>query len=337
MKKILALFLTFSLLFSLTACRREKPVTPSGKEDGTLHYTYCDYINDSTVVVKLQAPDECLYYRDLLKKNGEEDIYDAIVYTATHLADPVEEYPNVSAVYFRRDVTEDELIRAFGYAYLSHPEIWFFRTAAHNGCSLDGTNPRCAYLTYSENIDAIPEYNEKVLYCANSILEKTADGLHDETEIASALTGWMCANCSMSDEDFATRTSVSMREVITEKKGTCLANSFALTYFLQRCGIAAFVGAGSINTLSYLSHFWTISVSDDRYLYTDVYYMGQVYNHSEENTQNYLLTDDPALFLDKRMVKPCEDMPLIGSKVGSGEIAHGIVIGRETLPPTKEA
>jgi len=335
MKKIVAFLLSFALLTSVASCRETPaPYIPPAETQGDLHYTFCDYINDDSVKVKLTAPDESLYYRNLLKKEGKEDIYDEIVYAASHLSNPVEGYENVTELYFKRDVLQDELIRTFVFVYLDHPELWYLCLPAYNGCVPDEESLRRAYLTFSEPIADIPAINAELLAAVNGVSAHVSKGLTSTEEIASAIAGWLCANCRMSDDDFSTRASISMREVFSEKVGTCLANSFALTYLLQKCGIPAFVACGSVGTLTYLSHFWVISVDENRYYYTDVYYMGQVYNRFEENPRSYLLMDSPELLRTRRTVEACAEIPLAGSTVGSNEYGSSIPITKDTLPPS---
>ncbi len=336
MKKWMCLCLSLVFLFTAGACDKgPEPFVVPSEEEGQkqkLTYTYCEYINDDTVVIPLAAPDEALYYRDMLK-NDETDltwIYDEIVYAATHLANPGEGMTNVSEVYFEKAVTQEQLDRAFICVIADHPELWYLRLPIYNGCVVHSENDRLVYLTYAEDVAKIPAENQKILEAADQILKDTTKGLRLQRDIVSALCGYLCENNTMSDEEFNQRPNLSMREVFLEKQGTCLAHVMGLNFLLQREEIVSIAGLGCLGENAYLSHYWNISVIDGIYRYTDVYYMGQRYNGTEESVETYLLCENMDM-MNNRAVTPVAGMPVPGSKVGSGETTEGVEIGTDSL------
>lgn len=338
MKKWLSLCLAVMLLLTAASCADSPDpfVVSSGvtEQKQKLNYTYCDFINDDSVVIPLTAPDESLYYYNMLK-NDQPDlswIYDEVVYAASHLANPNAEYPNVSEVYFEQSVTQEQLDRVFICVMADHPELWFLRQPSYNGCVLHEGNDRLAYLTYGENIADIPSAHEEILAAADKILDEATDGLTLEADIISALCGYLCENNKMGDDAFSQRPNLSMREVFLEKEGSCLAHVMGLNFLLQRSDIAAVTGVGCLGQNEYLSHFWTITIKDGVYFYTDVYYMGQVYNGTEEAIGQYMMCDNMDM-MNRREVSPAAGVPLPGTKVGSGEVADGVILGSDAILP----
>lgn len=296
----------------------------------SLNYTFCDYINDESVVVEATTPDEALYFRDLLEGEGLAFIYDEIVYTAAHLSNPVEGIDTMSQVYFQKPVTQEQLDRVYMFLYAEHPEFWYLRLPTYKGCVLSEGSDRMAYLSYGESMKDIPAMNEEVLTAAEAVVKEATHGLKKEEDILSALCGYLCENNEMSDEEFSQRPYLSMKEVLLEKQGSCLSHVRALNFLLHQCEIPAIIGAGTLSGGSYLTHYWTITPHDGIYYYTDLYYMGQIYNGSEEHVDRYLLCDDETM-VTYREIGVAQDIVLAGSAVGSGETGDGVYIGTESM------
>ena len=280
MKKTLAVFLSASLLFAASGCSPSAPAWQEPpKEEEAFHYTYCDYINDATTVVSVCAPDECLYYRDLLKKDGLDGVYDAIVYAASHLADPVQGQENVSEVCFDRDVTDEDLERAYMYAVFDHPELWHLNPPRYVPYTRDEKNPRVIYLVYGVNRSEVPALDQKIRAASEETL-LMLDGLKEQEDVVSRLCAYFAENYDFENSHFEGKTHISIKDFFLDKMGNCFVSAQALNYLLRKAGFVALLAAGGTKPQT-ITHFWTVTVSYHKYVYTDLYSIAGDY--SREN------------------------------------------------------
>lgn len=320
MKKALAFFLGFALLLSACSCEgipspveSETESTVSDVPTDSFSYSYCEYINDDTSVVPLTAPDECLYYRELIKANGLETVYDAICYTASHLSDRVAEAENASAVYFDRAVTEDELAEVYRAVLADHPELWHLNVPSFAGCTADEESPSVAYLTYGVNCDEVAALNGDILAAADELLAKTHP-LHRQDDILSFLCAYFAETCDFEGGHAGGKIHIAMSDIFLHKPADCFSVSQALNFLLRRLGFVALLGFGGTEPYLY-THCWTITVSNGDYVYTDMQSIGYTYlkemlrfNWEKFEYRNY--TSDTVLI--------APGVPLSGSAVGMG-------------------
>lgn len=348
MKKIFSLLLAAMLTLSFAGCTENVPFDPtsgsalSGTESQdpdsnghNLTYDYASYINGNDAVIPLAAPDQCLYYRNRLI-SGDTDLtwaYDEIVYAASHLSNPNEDFANVSNVYFSQDITAEELQKVYIAVFCDHPEFWFLRQYDKNGCVLNSSSNRLAYLTYAFNISEIPELDKDLQAAANEITAKVETFTADLDKIAY-LSGYMYDNYSIDWPSYNETQHSSAMEMLLEKHGVCVGFAATTTFMLQRWGIPAIMGRGKVS--SGVTHCWTIIEKDGLYNYVDNYFMKDKGSGTEHSLASFFCFTDLDVFT-REHVTVSNGVLLPGSPVGAGNVVTEDTYSSPSPSPSPEA
>jgi len=353
MKKLLSLMLTLMLLASFASCNEQPDGTSSafvssetkskvssafdvssGEESNTssetppeeetdgFTYTYAAYINGDNAVFPLSAPDQCLYYRDLLK-GADTDFtwaYDAIAYEATHFANRNSENNKVCTVYFPQDITAENLRTVYEDFLLDHPELWYLMQPDKNGCVSDETNPRIAYLTFSDPIEDFAAITEQINGVVDEILVG-AKNLFLTTDLnrEAYLSGYLYDHCEI---DWATYNKInhsSPKEVLLDHYGVCVGYALTTVYILRQWGIPAIMGHGHVDSGDGMDHCWAIVPKDGKYVYIDNYDMRKKGVGIEVNMVNFFCFEDIEVY-NHEGTTIANGVLLPGSPIGAGQV-----------------
>ncbi len=328
MKKLLILLMALVLALSLSACTDGNPTTSSvvstppasepPEDPSALTYDYASFINGEDALIPLTAPDQCLYYRNLLVTEDSDLTwaYDEIIYEATHFANPNEAMPMVSSVYFSRDISPEDMIRVFNAVFFDHPELWYLRQYDKNGCVPHSENTRMAYLTYSMDINKIPASDKELQQAADALTEKISTLTADLDKIAY-LSGYLYDKCSINWATYNDTQHSSAFELLVEKHGVCVGFASGTTFMLHRWGIPAIMGRGKVS--SGVSHCWAIIEKDGTYHCVDNYFMKDKGSGTERSVADYFCFDSLDIFT-REHVTVSNGVLLPGSPVGAGQV-----------------